>query len=194
MATETMKMSKNIYGLANLLLAVIFLGASGCASTSGSHDARPVIDRISEAELERIAPKPIATLTLDDIVKLSREGQPAEQIIEKIKASDSQYDLTPSQSVALSEQGVDRQVLDYIHNSRELAWRNSVAAEINKREQEKRAALDKLKQQLQNQQRFYDPFCRGYGRFFPYGYGAFAPRWGSHFGFGAGYMAPWGCW
>lgn len=187
-------MSKNEHSLTNLLLMILFVGVSGCASTSGSHDAMPVIDRISEAELERIAPKPIATLTLDDIVKLSREGQTAEQIIDKIKASDSQYELTPSQSVALSEQGVDRKVLDYIHTSRELAWRNSVADEINKREQEKIAALEKMKRQLLNQQRFYDPFCRGYGGLYPYGYGAFGTRWGPHFGWGAGYMRPWGCW
>ncbi len=187
-------MSTSMHRLVNLLLAVLFLGVSGCASTSGSHDAAPVIDRISEAELERIAPKPIATLTLEDIVKLSREGQTAEQIIAKIKASNSQYELTPSQSVALSEQGVDRQVLDYIHTSRELAWRNSVADEINKREQEKQAALDKLKQQQINQQRLYDPFCRGYGRLYPYGYGALGARRGPHFGLGAGYMRPLGCW
>jgi len=169
---------------------LIFLGAllllSGCATNGQT--VSPVIERISEEELSRIMPQPLATLSLDDLVRLSKEGMTAAQIIEQIKSSNSMYDLTPSQSVLLSKQGVDSQILDYIHTSRELAVRNSIADEINRREKIKREELERLKRQ---QLRAYDPFCRNV----PYGmypYGAFSSRFGT--GFGIGYGRPWGCW
>lgn len=179
------------------LLGVSFLLVlSGCATSGHQQNTKsPQIDRISEAELARIMPIALATLSLDDVVKLSQTGDSAEQIIEKIKTSNSLYDLTPSQAIALSQQGVDPKVLDYMHTSRELALRNSIADEVNKRDKEKRDALEKIKrQQLLQQQRFYDPFCSSYYGFHPYGYGAYGSRFGSHFGFGGGYARPWGCW
>lgn len=171
-------------------LVLLVLIVAGCATSPPNN----VIDRISEDELARISPKSVAALTLDEIVRLSQSGQTADQIIEKIKATDSQYELTPSQSVALSQQGVDSRVLDYIHSSHELAWRNSLADEINKREKEKREVQDKLKQQQLEQRRVQDPFCRGYHGFYPYGYGAFGSRHGPRFGLGAGYIWPRYCW
>lgn len=179
------------------LLGVSFLLVlAGCATSSQQQNMKsPQINRISEAELARIMPVPVTALSLDEVVKLSQAGNSADQIIEKIKISNSLYDLTPSQTITLSQQGVDPKVLDYMHTSRELALRNSIADEINKREKEKRDALEKLKrQQLLQQQRFYDPFCRSYYGFHPYGYGAYGSRFGSHFGFGGGYARPWGCW
>ncbi len=193
-------MPKNHYELLlNFLLMSLLLLMAGCATSNyQKNDKPPQIDRISEAELARILPQPIAVLSLDDLVALTKQGASADQIIEKIKTSNSFYDLTPSQSIALSQQGVDSKVLDYIHTSRELALRNSIADEINKREKEKQAEIEKLKrrqanQQLQ-QQRLYDPFCSGYYRLHPYGYGAYGSRFGSRFGVGAGYVRPWGCW
>lgn len=181
-----------------ILMFLFSLVISGCATNSQQSQANSQkIDRISEAELARIMPQPVATLSVDDLVKLTKEGDTADQIIEKIKTSNSSYDLTPSQIIALSQQGVDSKVLDYIHISRELALRNSVADEINKREKSKRAELEKLKRQqwLQQQQRIYDPFCGyGYYGFQPYGYGAYGSHFGRRFGAGAGFAAPFGCW
>ena len=111
-------------------------------------------------------------------------------VIDKIKVTNSYYELTPSQSVALNKQGIDSKVLDYIYTSREQMLRNNVADEINKREKIKRAELDKLRNQQLQQQQLYDPFCR-YG---PYGYGGFGSRYGSRFGVGAGFGRPFGCW
>ncbi|MDP3677643.1 MAG: hypothetical protein Q8R23_00965, partial [Methylotenera sp.] len=169
-------MRKSIYFLGISFLLVL----AGCATSSQQQNMKPPqIDRISEAELARVMPTPVATLSLDDVVRLSKAGNNADQIIEKIKTSNSLYDLTPSQSIALSQQGVDHKVLDYMHTSRELALRNSVADEINKREKEKRDELEKLKRQQLQQQRFYDPFCRSFYGFYPYGYGAYGSRFGS---------------
>ncbi len=178
-----------------ILAACLTLGA--CASGSQYSSAgSPKIDRVSEAELARIMPSPIATLSLDDLVSLTRNGTKADELIEQIRLSNSTYDLTPSQVVDLNKQGVNSKVLDYIHTSRELALRNQVAEEINQREKIKRAELDKLKQQqlLDRQMRMYDPFC-GYGYYGrPYGYGSFGSRFGHRSGFGASFGFPLGCW
>lgn len=184
-----------MYSIRFFLILFGFLLASGCASQRPQMQTQlPQIDRISEAELARIMPGPVALLSVDDLVRLTNEGATADQIIEKIKASNSIYDLSPSQSIELNKQGVDNKVLDYIHASREQALRNNVADELNKREKNKRAELERLKRQqwLQQQQRVYDPFC-GYG-VYPYGYGAYGSRFGSHFGVGAGFSRPFGCW
>lgn len=143
---------------------------SGCAGNQTKTSETAPIDRISDAELSRIMIKSSATLTLDEIVSMSKAGTSADQIIEKIKTSNSYYDLTPSQSVQLSKQGVDSKVLDYIYESRELALRNNVAEEINKRERAKKNA----ERQLERDRDFY----------YPYGYGAYPYWWGTQFYWG----------
>ena len=64
----------------------------------------------SPDELERITPKPTPNLTLDDIVRLTKNGTSPDQIMAEIKASNSAYDLSPSQAVDLSKQSVDAKV------------------------------------------------------------------------------------
>jgi len=177
-----------------LILSFVLIA---CVSNGQRSEIRTQkIDRISEEELSRIMPKPIAVLSLDDLVRLTKEHLTADEIIEKIRYSNSFYDLTPSQVVDLNKQGVDSRVLDYIHSNHELALRNNVANEINQREKIKRAEVDKHKRQqwLQQQQRFYDPAC-GYGYFsHPYGYESFGLRFGHRARFGAGFGSPLGCW
>ena len=178
-----------------LLICSALLLISGCASTGRDVNADgPRIDRISPEELARLIPQPVARLTLDDLVRLTKEGSSPEQIIVQIKATDSMYDLTPSQSVELSHQGVDAKVLDYIHESREAAVRNQLADEINRREKQKQSEVARLKSRLWQQQRYYDPFCRGYYGLTPYGYGGYGRHFGSHFGLGLGIGRPLGCW
>jgi hypothetical protein len=178
-----------------LLIFGSLLLISGCASSGRAVNVEgPKIDRISPEELARIIPPPVAKLALEDLVRLSKEGNSAELIIAQIKATDSMYDLTPSQSVDLSRQGVDAKVLDYIHESREAAVRNQLADEINRREKQKQAEVAKLKSRLWQQQRYYDPFCRGYYGLTPYGYGGYGRHFGSHFGLGLGIGRPLGCW
>jgi len=178
-----------------LFLVAGSLLLAGCAANDHTVQAgSPRIERISAEELARIAPPPSAKLSLDDIVRLTKQGSTPEQVIEKIRVTDSIYDLTPSQSLDLSRQGVDAKVLDYIHASHEAALRNSMADEINRREKEKQAELARVKDKLRRQ-RYYDPFC-GYGSYgiMPYGYGGFGSRYGARFGLGAGIGRPLGCW
>ena len=151
-----------------LLILISSLGwLVGCA-TNQQRSETPPIDRVSDAELSRIMLKPSGALSLDEIVRMSKDGVAPEQIIDKIKASNSYYDLTPSQTVQLSKQGVSTKVLDYIYESREAALKNNIVEEINKRERAKKNA----ERQLDREQNFY----------YPYGYGY--PYWGSQFYWG----------
>ena len=156
-------------------LAALVLVA-GCASTP---EQPPQIQRISPEELERIMPKPVPNLSLDEIVKLSQAKVPAEQIIQKIKDSQSQYQLTPSQLITLHNQGVEIKVLDYISSAHEQAIRDGFAEEINRREQAKLKEQEKLKRDYQFRQPYYDPYW-SYPYPYPYLYG---PRFQYRFGF-----------
>jgi hypothetical protein len=146
--------------------ALIFAALlNGCVTTP---EQPPQIQRISPEELERIMPKPIPNLSLDEVVLLSRNKVPADEIIQKIKDSKSQYALTPSQLLELNNKGVEQKVLDYIYSAHEQAVRDSFAEELNKREQNKLQEQQKLKRQYQLRQPYYDPWW-GYSR---------SPYWG----------------
>lgn len=146
--------------------ALAFVGLlKGCAMTP---EQPPQIQRISAEELERILPKPVPNISLDEIVLLSKNKVPADEIIKKIKDSLSQYALTPSQLLDLSNKGVDQKVLDYMYTAHEQAVRDNFAEELNKREQNKLLEQQKLKRQYQLRQPYYDPWW-GYSR---------SPYWG----------------
>jgi hypothetical protein len=158
----------------SLMLSTVLLTAllAGCASTAPRDVA---VDRLTPEEVAQITPAATPTLSLDEIVSLTQQKVSSDEIIAKIKESNSQYDLTASQIVDLSKQGVDSKVLDYIQSEREKARLNSLADEINKREKANKEAQEKLKQQAWRNRYdpFYDPFYHPF-----YGYG---PYWGSHF-------------
>jgi hypothetical protein len=166
-------MRRLILGISLLMLV------SGCATTQPQ---APQIQRISPEELEQIMPKPVPNLSLNELVVLSNSGISADEIIERIKATDSRYELTPSQALQLSKEGVDSRVLDYIHASREQALRDGVAEEINKREQQKQQELERVKRDYQ---------LRSYPYYYPYfGYGYYPwrhPRYSPYYGIGIGW-------
>jgi hypothetical protein len=152
-------------------VAIMFalIALAGCATT-GTNQAQ--VERITPEELAKILPPPIATVSLEEIVADSKHGKTPDEIIEKIKASNSRYELTPSQTLDLSNQGVSTKVLDYIHQSNELAKQNAIADELNKREKEKRIAQERLQQE-----RDYARDLYGY----PYGFGIGYPYYGSFY-------------
>lgn len=175
---------------------LIFLGLSllvlaGCAST-GTQQSK--VERITPEELAKLIPPPVATVSLDEIVADSKAGTSADDIIAKIKSSNSRYELSSTQVLDLNKQGVDAKVLDYIQQSNELAKQNAIAEEMNKREQEKMAAKKQLqRERALNNNRYYDPFWGpGFGGYYGPGfYGPIGPAgryWrGSRFGWGLGY-------
>lgn len=162
---------------------------SSCAtSPNKATNNQAEIERITPEQLAKILPAPVAYLSLEDIIKLSQNNTPSDVLIQKISASNSRYELTPSQTLLLNQQGVDAKVLDYIHTSNEAAKQNAVADELNKREKAKQLATQQLKREQmlelnRSYNGFYDPFYPG--GFYPYGLYPFgyAP-----FGFGYHYF------
>jgi hypothetical protein len=162
---------------------------AGCASTSTKTGQ---VERITAEELAKLIPPPVATVSLDEIVADSKAGKSEDDIIAKIKNSNSRYELSPTQVLDLNQQGVDAKVLDYIQQSNELAKQNAIAEEMNKHEQEKAAAKKQLqRERALNNNRFYDPFWGpGFGAFYgPIGPGGRYWR-GNRFGWGLGYGHP----
>ena len=106
----------------NTLLIVILLLISGCATTGDNEKNK--IARITPEELAQLLPAPIATVTLDEIVSDSKLGKSPDEIIAKIRESNSRYDLSSSQVLDLNKQGVHISVLDYIQQSNHLAQLN----------------------------------------------------------------------
>jgi len=144
-----------------LLISLIAL-LTACASTGGQQGA---VERITPEELAKLMPPPVANVSLGEIVADSKAGKTSDEIIEKIRTSNSRYELTPAQVIDLNKQGVDAKVLDYIQESNEKAKQNAIADEMNKREQEKRAALKQLQREralIYN--RYYDLY--GYPYYF----------------------------
>ncbi len=142
---------------------------AGCASNPQKQEPPP-IQRISEEELEKLLPKPDPNLTYEELVRLSREGVTAEEIIEKIKASHSSYTLTPTQALELSKQGVNSKVLDFIHAAREQALRDSFAEELGKRDREHRVEVERLMREMQMRSMMRDPFWGPYPPYWRYPY------------------------
>ncbi len=165
------------------LIAVIGVMAllTGCASTGGQQGQ---VERITPEQLAKLIPPPVATLSLDEIVTDSKTGKTADEIIAKIKASNSRYDLTSTQILDLHKQGVDARVLDYIQESNEKAKQNAIADEMNKREQEKRTAMKQLqRERALRYNAYYDLYGNPY--YYPYG-----PWRGPRFGWGLRYGYP----
>jgi len=173
-----------------MLLMLSLLVLSGCASTGDNNQAQ--IDRITPEELEKLLPPPVATVSLEELVADSKQGKTPEEIIEKIRASDSRYELTPTQNLELSKQGLNAKVLDYIHESNELAKQNAIAEEMNKLEKDKRDAQKQLERERRAIDQYYDPFWGPrYGPYYGYPFGPIGPAahyWrGSRYGWGMGF-------
>ncbi len=143
-----------------ILLLAAAMSLTGCASTGGQQGQ---VERITPDELAKLMPPPVATYTLTEVAQDSKAGKTPDEIIAKIKTSNSSYVLTPTQVLDLHKQGVDVKVLDYIQESYEKAKQNAIAEEINKREQEKRAAMKQLqRERALMYNRYYDLYGNPY--------------------------------
>lgn len=181
---------KNLLKVRNLLgLVMACILVSGCAST-GMQQAQ--IERITPEDLAKILPQAVATVSLDEIVKDTKQNKTPDEIIAKIKASNSRYELTPAQTLDLNKKGVDTKVLDYIHDSNELAKQNAIADELNKRAKERAAAEKLLKRERDSaRNRYYDPFWGSrFGGFYGAPYGYYGRGFGNRFGWGGGFGYP----
>ncbi len=157
-----------IFMLRSILISTLALSLLGCATASAPPGG--AIARLSPDELARMLPKPNPKLPLAEIIRMSKEGATAKDIIAKIRETGSRYALSASQAIELHGEGVNAEVLDYIQSARERAWRDRIAEEINQREQRHADEL-RREQELRRDSCFYDawwPAYPGYG--WNYGY------------------------
>jgi hypothetical protein len=72
----------------------------------------------------------------EDVVRLSREGETPEAIIEKLKESKTAVLLKTDQVIELKEQGVDTEVIDYMivsyvqNETRNTKWKAATVVAI----------------------------------------------------------------
>ncbi|HQR60921.1 MAG TPA: hypothetical protein PLH03_06135 [Methylophilaceae bacterium] len=156
--------------IAVMLLPLLLIG---CAA-NGTQP--PKIERISAEDLERLMPRSIPNLTLEQIVEMSQRGVAPDEIIAKIRESQSGYALIPSQVIVLAGRGVSPKVLDYIHAAHEEALRDACADEINRRDQVCRDKLDVAEQQLMWSSPCWGPYWGPYWAPYPPGYYRYWPR------------------
>lgn len=78
-------MRRLIIGLLGSLIVLV----SGCATTQYQE---PQIQRISAEELAQLMPPPVATLSLEEVVTMSKAGTSPDEIIARIKETGSQYE------------------------------------------------------------------------------------------------------
>jgi hypothetical protein len=170
-------------------ITTMFLVLTGCASTGESRQGQ--VERITPEELAKLLPPPVATVSLDEIVVDSKQGKSTDDIIAKIIESQSRYELTPTQILGLSKQGVDTKVLEHMQQSNELAKQNAIADEINRREKEKAEVQKQLRNERAfSRNRYYDPFWGSrFGLFYGHGH---RYRHGSRYGLGLRYGYPYG--
>lgn len=155
---------------------------AGCA-TQPPQPAQ--IDRISPEQLATLVPAPVASLTLEEIVSMAKQGKTDQEIITAIQQSQSRYALSPSQVLEWHQKGIPTAVLDFMQQANAQAEQNAIADEINKRQQAAAEQERKLKHERDLARlRSMDPWFYGPGFYgSPWGY---RPYWG-RFGYGWGW-------
>lgn len=154
----------------------------GCANVQEKPQAQ-VIDRLSEEQLASMMPKPVSQLNYESLLTLAKSGLTPAQMIDKLKETDTSFDLTPQQVLSLHQAGIDVSVLEYLHTSRQKATQNNIANTVAEHDKTKGDEILLLKKRLQQERlnnSFGDPFCH-YGYPYPYGWG---PRIRSGVGIG----------
>jgi len=125
------------------LCAAATLLLAGCAATPPA--AAPKLERLSGAALAAMLPAPLAAVSADDIVALTRSGASAESIVAKIDASHSRYRLDAAQIATLIHHGVALKVIDHMIEGERRHIFDDMAAEIAKHDQ---ACVEQVEREL----------------------------------------------
>ena len=167
----------------SLILAFVVLSLTACVSTQN----KPQLARMNAAQavIVPVVPK----ITLDDVVNMTKDGATAEVIIAKLNVTNSSFDLTPSQTLSLTKQGVDVKVLDDIHKTFEQIVQNQHAEAINQQMKAKQIAERNLAQEKSSRRNNenwwvnrgwgYDPYFGG-----GFGFGGYRRGFNSNIGYG----------
>jgi hypothetical protein len=168
--------------LKKIFIVIGLLGLVGCANVQEKPQTQ-VIDRLSEEQLASMMPQPVSQLNYESLLALAKSGSTPAQMIEKLKETDTSFDLTPQQVLSLHQAGIDISVLEYLHTSRQKAMQNNIANTVAEHDKTKNDEIFLLKKRLQQERlnnSYVDPFCR-FGYPYPYGWG---PRVRSGVGIG----------
>lgn len=159
-----------------VVLTLVLL--AGCASAPPDGTATPKLARLTPEQLQRLAPD-APKIGYPELVQMAKSGMKADDIIAKLKESSVRLDPGPAKVLELSRQGVPLAVLEYLHESRERALRDDLAAMLAEREQQQSKELESVRQQERQRAMpppypYYDPF---WGPRWPYNRRYF-PRYG----------------
>ncbi len=166
---------------------------AACA-TSPTADPRAV-RRLDPTELQRIdAARPGRPLSLDDIVRRSREGEPTAVLLDALRTTGTHHALNPSDVLRLRDQGVAPEVLDALAEAQARHDRDQAAADKARQMADQAAALERARAEAYRRGVWdaYPAYPYGtirYGQPHPYGFPYYGPglprgRGGIHWGIG----------
>lgn len=167
------------------LIALLCTVLAGCA-TSGQRDAagNPALQRLSAAQLAERAAQAPARIGVTEVAALAQQGQSANEIVARMRASASRLKMDAEQQSALRALGVSEAVIDAL-----IAAENEARRTDRLTVEADRAAQRKQEEATRRQiyrSYAYDPYP--YGMWYPYvGYGRFGHHSGWHSGIGWGW-------
>lgn len=130
------------------LAATALLLLAGCAEVPPQNHK---IERLSAAEIEQRLPQPPSTVSLADIVAMSRAGNSFAEIIQRVDAAHARFRLSATQIIDLQRQGVALAVLDHLIAGERHAVFEDLAADIARRDQACRQQLAQQERQCRLQ-------------------------------------------
>lgn len=159
------------------LLAACGLTVAGCAGTPPGRDVRgnPRIERMTPEQLARLDQQPAPRLAIgaEEILRLTREGRPAGQIIAMLRDGGVPPRLGEEQRKALAAQGVAAPVLEWLADAeRRAAQTDAIDAQVRRETADARAREEREARERQRELRarrqdpfysdpFYSPFYFG---------------------------------
>ena len=136
-------MGREMKLLTTLLASALLL--NGCATPEPAR----IVERLPTAEAAAPPPPPLPPLTQPELIRLAKQGLSAESIFARIKESRTRIRLSATDVLSLKTQGLPMAVLDYLLDSDRLATADDCSAQINRRDEEARATLQKAVQQAE---------------------------------------------
>lgn len=151
-----------------LLLGSLCLALTGCATSQGLRDAtgNPQLVRLAP---NAVQPAPTHPLSMTEVLTLARHGHPAEDIVARMRASATRFDMNDADRAALRRGGASPALIDA------LATAEAQAKQIDRLT----AEADRAAEQAQRERARRQACCLARPAFDDWGY-PFYP----HVGFG----------
>lgn len=126
-------------------LIVVLATLTAACATPPSADPRAV-RRLDTAEIARVdAARTARPLSLEEVVRLSRQGTPTATLLETLRNTGTHHALSPSEVLRLREQGVAPEVLDALAEAQARRDRDQATADKVRQQTEQAAAVDRAR-------------------------------------------------